>query len=118
MTVLIACVSTGKGTWVEVSKLIGMEQWSKVVLIGNTFAKDNFQKPNNAEFIEIDSFKPLQVIKKIIVDNLKDKIEDPEVLLNLASGSGKEHMAIISALLSIGLGVRFVSTGAEGLEEL
>ncbi len=118
MVVLIASLSTGKGTWAEVSKLIGMEQWSKVVLIGNTFAKDNFQKPNNAELIEIDPLKPLPLIKKIIIDNLKNKIEDPEVLLNLTSGSGKEHMAIISALLSLGLGIRFITPGAEGLEEL
>lgn len=118
MTILIASLSTGKGTWSEVSKLIGMEQWSKVILIGNSFAKDNFQKPNNAEFIEIDPLRPLSSIKKTILDNLKEKVTDLEIMLNLTSGSGKEHMAILSALLSLGLGIRFVSPGIDGLEEL
>src|SRR3989338_7102927 len=118
MATLIASLSTGKGTWAEVSKLIGMEQWSKIILIGNSFAKDNFQKPQNAEFIEIDPLRPLSSIKKTILDRLKEKVTDLEIMLNLTSGSGKEHMAILSALLSLGLGIRFVSPGIEGLEEL
>jgi len=118
MATLIASLSTGKGTWAEVSKLIGMEQWSKIILIGNSFAKDNFQKPQNAEFIEIDPLRPLSSIKKTILDSLKEKVTDLEIMLNLTSGSGKEHMAILSALLSLGLGIRFVSSGIDGLEEL
>ncbi len=118
MAILIVALSTGKGTWAEVSRLIGMEQWSKIVIIGNSFAKDNFQKSVNSEFIEIDTMRPLLSIKKTIIDSLKGKIEGPEVLLNLTSGTGREHMAILSALLSIGLGIRFVTSGVEGLEEL
>jgi len=118
MTILIASISTGKGTWAEVSKIIQIEKWSKVILIGNSFAKDNFKMNQNSEFIEIDPNKSVKEIKNTIIEKLKGKIEDPEVVLNIVSGTGKEHMATISALLSLGLGIRFVNVSPEGIEEL
>jgi hypothetical protein len=36
--------------------------------------------------------------------------------LSIASGNGKEHMAIVSALLSIPVGVRLVVYTKEGIE--
>ena len=65
MTILIASISTGKGTWAEVSKIIQIEKWSKVILIGNSFAKDNFKMNQNSEFIEIDPNKSVKEIKKL-----------------------------------------------------
>ena len=46
---------------------------------------------------------------------LKGKINGTEVALSIASGSGKEHMAIISALLGMPVGVRFVALTQEGI---
>ena len=33
MTELVACLTTGKGSWTEVAKLIAGENWEKVYLI-------------------------------------------------------------------------------------
>jgi len=118
MTQLIACLSTGKGTWSHVSRLINEEAWDKVFLITNSFGKENFtsaEKP--VEFMEIDQNKPLIELRDDIKTHLKDKL-DGDVAVNLISGTGKEHMAIISALLQLGVGIRLIAHTKEGIKEI
>ena len=117
MTSLIACLSTGKGTWGHVSRIIEDEKWDKVFLITNEFGKENFQQTKNTELIIIDSNKGLKELQKDIVDQLKDKVEG-EVALNIVSGTGKEHMALLSALLKLGLGIRLIALTKDGVEEI
>ena len=116
MTSLIACLGSGKGTWTEVKKLIASESWDKVFLVTNSFGKERFQA--NAEFIIVDDLQPPQVITPIIVSQLQGKIADTQVALNIASGSGNLHMAILAALLKLGLGVRLMSMVNDTAEEL
>lgn len=107
MPTLIACLSSGKGTWAEVSRIIAAQQWSKVFLITDKFGSEKFQA-NKAEFVLINTFDTLD---KLIVDikaGLKG-ITDFEVALNLVSGSGKEHMALMEAVLELGLNFRLVT---------
>ncbi len=37
------------------------------------------------------------------------EIDDFEIALNIVSGSGKEHMAILAAVLKLGLAIRFIT---------
>ena len=53
-----------------------------------------------------------------VVKQLSGKLKGFEVALNLASGSGKEHMAIISALIKLGVGFRLVVLTKEGIKEI
>ena len=46
----------------------------------------------------------------------KELSGDFEVAISLASGNGKEHMALISALLSIPVGIRLVVYTKEGIK--
>ena len=46
---------------------------------------------------------------------MKDKIEGMEVALSIASGNGKEHMALQSALLGIPVGIRFTALTKTGI---
>ena len=117
MTSLIACLSTGKGTWGHVSRIMEDEKWDKVFLITNEFGKENFQNTKNTELIIIDSNKGLKELQKDIVEQLKDKVEG-EVALNIVSGTGKEHMALLSALLKLGLGIRLIALTKDGIEEI
>ena len=55
-------------------------------------------------------------LKKEIMDKLKGRLSEFEAALSLASGNGKEHMALISALLSIPVGIRLVVYTKEGVE--
>jgi len=118
MTTLIASLSTGKGTWGHVSKLMEGPQWDKIILITNDFGKENFTKNEKTELITIDSNQGLKELQKEIQTKLKDSIKDTEVFLNIVSGTGKEHMALISSLLKLGLGINLVAITKDGIEEL
>ena len=50
--------------------------------------------------------------------SLDGKIYDLDVALNMVSGTGKEHMAILSALLKLGLGIRLMAVTKNGVVEL
>jgi hypothetical protein len=110
---LIALLSTGKGTWAQAAGVINHGEWDKVILIGNDFAK-KFQTEKANEFIEFKSSR-LMELKDELVKKLKGKINGTEVALCIASGSGKEHMALISALLSLPVGVRFTALTKDGM---
>jgi len=115
MTELVALLSTGKGTWGQVSGLIKQGEWEKIIVLGSSFARD-FNIPGTTfDFIEIDTEKNLLQLKKEIQEKLKDKINGIEVALSIASGNGKEHMALQSALLSIPVGVRFTALTKDGV---
>ena len=49
---------------------------------------------------------------------LKGKFGGMEVALSLASGDGKEHMALVSALINLPVGVRFAALTKEGVIDL
>jgi hypothetical protein len=108
MTVLIACLTTGKGSWASVNELINSTDWEKIYLITNDFGKEKFTSPKNFEFVIINPDSSTNEIKNNVFNQLKGKIKETEVALNFCSGSGKEHMAVISAVLNLGLGVRLV----------
>ena len=112
---LIALLSTGKGTWGQVSGLIQKGEWEKVIVVGPPFSKE-FQVHGEAfDFIEFDPNKSLIQLKKEFSTKLKGKFNNLEVALSIASGNGKEHMAIQSALLSLPVGVRFTALTKEGV---
>lgn len=120
MPTLIACLSTGKGTWAEVTKIAQSQEWNKVFLITNQFGKENYAPGKNTELVLVDSFPdtPTTIITDQIKKQLKDKISDFEVALNLASGSGKEHMAVLEAVLQLGLNFRLVAVNRNNVEVL
>jgi len=118
MTELIALLSTGKGTWTEVVKLLNSQEWEKVFLVTDQFGSSNFKKKENTEFIIINPNESIELIIDHIQKQLKDKINGTEVALNLASGTGKEHMAVLSALLKLGLGIRLVTYSINRIKEI
>lgn len=113
MATLVACLSTGKGTWAQVQALINSGNFDKTILVCNQWTKDNYQN-ENAEMILINSDKPLEENLKLLELSLKEKVTDIEVGLNLVSGSGIEHMLVLSALLRIGTGIRLVIADEKG----
>ena len=67
------------------------------------------------EEIQIDLSKRLVDLKKEMLEKIKGKIDGLEVALTIASGNGKEHMALCSALLSIPTGIRFTALTRDGI---
>jgi len=121
MPTLLACLSTGKGTWTEVNQLLNAQQWTKVFLITNAFGKQNYTV--NGEQIELivlpeGSDVGVQMLVQQLKKELQGKISDFEIALNLVSGSGKEHMALLEAVMELGLNFRLVTVKNNQLQVL
>ncbi|MBS3091515.1 hypothetical protein J4217_03660 [Candidatus Pacearchaeota archaeon] len=111
---LVAFLGNDKENWGQVKALCGRMQWNNIVLVKNKNANDF--EIENAEVVEIDSNKSLIGIKNDLINKLKTRLKDFEVALSIASGNGKEHMALVSALLTLPVGVRLVVFTKEGVE--
>jgi len=112
---LVALLSSGKGTWAQVSGLIKRGDWEKIILLGDSFASNFKVEGKKSEFIKIDLTRPIKEVKQEIIEKIKGKIDGLEVALTIASGSGKEHMALISALIDLPVGIKFVVLTKDGI---
>lgn len=118
MTDLVACVLSGEKSWAHIARLIKEQDWNKIFLITNDFGKNNFKVEKKVEFIVVDVQKPVSELIDDIKKGLQGKITDFEVALNIVSGTGKEHMAILSALLKLGVGIRLIAVTKDGVKVL
>jgi len=118
MVDLVACLSTGKGTWGHVGRLVADGKWSNIFLITNEFGKENFTSEKKHEKIIIDAAKSVEEQRDEIIKQLQGKLSGTEVALNMISGTGREHMALIAAILKLGFGMRFVALTKEGVKEV
>lgn len=110
---LVALLSSGKGTWGQVSGLIKQQEWENIILVGDSFAR-KFTVQKKHEFIEFRQDNIVKM-KQELMEKLKKVVKGTEVALSIASGDGKEHMALISALLSVPVGIRFTALTKDGV---
>ncbi len=116
MTDLVACLSTGKGTWNPVIKLINTGEFNNIFLITNEFGKENFEGPENVEMIVLNREMSTEEMKDKIKKELDGELEGTQIAVNLTSGSGKEHMALLSSVIGLGHGFRMVVPGENDYE--
>lgn len=117
---LVALLSSGEGSWAQISGLIKHGDWDKVILLGED-PSSKFQvqeKSEIIEFINVDLKKKLKSLKEEFSQKLKGKFDGMEVACSIASGDGKEHMALISALINLPVGIRFAALTKEGVIDL
>ena len=114
---LVALLSSGKGSWAQVSGLMKYGEWDKIILIGSDFAK-SFTHEKPFEFINVDLDKKIADLRDDLLKKLKGKINGTEAALSIASGDGKEHMALISALINLPVGIRFAALTKDGVIDL
>ncbi|MFA5857191.1 MAG: hypothetical protein WC867_07545 [Candidatus Pacearchaeota archaeon] len=110
---LICYLGTGIETWGQVAGVINRGDWEKIILIGKDAAK-KFTVEKDFEFIEVKTTGIVD-LKEEILKKLKGKVKGTEVALSIASGDGKEHMALISSLLSLPAGIRFTALTKDGI---
>ncbi|MBU0636119.1 hypothetical protein KKE06_03775 [Candidatus Micrarchaeota archaeon] len=112
MTTLFACLGIGKGTWGHVARLIATEEWDRVVLLSSDFGKENFKPEKECEWILLNNRAGFVIIK----DAVKEKLPEGELALSLASGSGKEHMAVLVALRESNRDYKIVTLTGDGVK--
>ncbi len=118
MPTLVACLSTGKGTWGHVSRIIEDKAWDKVILITNEYGKENFNKNDKTELISVKMYSGIKELRDEINKQLIEKIKEAGVEVNFISGTGREHMALVSALFRLGIGIRLIALTKDGIEEI
>ena len=111
---LVALLSTGKGSWAQIAGLIERGEWDSIILIGDDYAR-KFMPNKQSTFIYANLEQSIKDLRDDFIKKLKDKIKGTEVALSIASGSGKEHMALISALINLPVGIRFVALTKDGI---
>jgi hydroxylamine reductase (hybrid-cluster protein) len=114
----VALLSKGEGTWAQISGLIKYGEWEKIILVGDDFAKSNFKSEKPFEFVLVDFNQKIKELREDLSSKLKGKFAGLEVAVSIASGDGKEHMALISALINLPVGIRFAALTKEGVIDL
>ncbi|MEK6819805.1 MAG: hypothetical protein AABY03_01230 [Nanoarchaeota archaeon] len=114
---LIALLSKDEENWGQVSGLINHGEWEKVIILGDASAK-KFSHKSKFEFIQVDLGNKIQFLKDEFAKKLQGKISGMETALSIASGDGKEHMALISALINLPVGIRFAALTKDGVIDL
>jgi len=119
MTQLIANLGTGKGTWAYLKELIDKYDWETIFLITNHFGAENFAvEGKEINFILIDDRKELSDLVDAISAQLKGRLSITDAAINLVSGTGKEHMALLTAVLNQGIGIRLIGLKHGKVEEI
>ncbi len=115
---LIALVFEPEDSWSHVRKLIERGEWKSIVIITDKGCEKRFTANKKYKAVIIDSEQPAADIIKLLISSLKPILMDFEAGLNMVSGSGKEHMCVLAALLKLGVGVRLMALTKEGVKEL
>jgi len=123
MPVLIACLGSGKGSWSNINKIISSGLFDKVYLVTDSFGKKNYTPlvgiKSTSFILETDFNMPIEGLVTEVYSLLKknfseQKMQDIDIALNLCSGTGKEHEAILSSVLKLGYGIRLVDIDSKG----
>ncbi len=109
---LIAVLGIGKGSWGHINRLVGNEPWKRVLLVSNEWGKANFKPAKPVEWLIVNNRARFDVLK----DEFKSKLPDGDLCVSLASGSGKEHTAILVALKEAGREYKLVILTAKGIQ--
>ncbi|MBU0907252.1 MAG: hypothetical protein KKE05_03790 [Nanoarchaeota archaeon] len=114
---LVAFINQDTTTYGQISALINrMEEADQILIVKDKSTPMPFSSPI-CRAIDVDSSKDLLSFKEEIQTSLRPHLkEDFEVALSLASGNGKEHMALISALLAIPVGIKLTAFTKKGVE--
>ncbi|MEK6856108.1 MAG: hypothetical protein AABX66_03055 [Nanoarchaeota archaeon] len=114
----VAFVGKDAENWGQITALMNRLECERVILVQNKESGD-FPVNEKTTVIKVDSSKPMIELKEFIMEKIKPLLSgDFEVAVSLASGNGKEHMAFISALINVPVGIRIVAFTKEGIAYL
>ncbi|MFH1290788.1 MAG: hypothetical protein ABIH92_05275 [Nanoarchaeota archaeon] len=113
---LVAFVGSDPNSYGQISALVNRMECEQILLVKDKNTQSPFQN-QKCETVNVNSSLDLASFKQEIQDKLKPLLkEDFEVALTIASGNGKEHMALISALLTLPVGIKLTAYTKKGVE--
>jgi len=118
MADLLICMGSGKGTWAYAYQLIEAERWDRVFVITSPFftEKIGLRKPH-IHVLSFDDKLTVDQLAEEYAKQLKPHLSG-DVAVNFISGDGREHLALVGALLKLGIGLRFVHLTPHGVKEV
>lgn len=115
---LVLFVGKDKESQGQLTALINRFDAEKIIIVKHPETTE-FPKNEKCEIVEVDTSKDLLSLKVILKEKLSKSLSGEfEVALSIASGNGKEHMALISALLNIPVGIKLTAFTKNGIEFL
>jgi hypothetical protein len=112
----VTFLGNDKENWGQLIGLMNHLEYEKMIVVKDS-GVSGFPSNSKVKEVIVDSSKSLIDLKDELMKKLKPELSgDFEVSLSIASGNGKEHMALISALLSIPVGIRLVVFTKKGVE--
>jgi len=118
MTDLIVCLTNQKGVIEHVKKVVEDVSWGNIYVFTAEKDVSGMKFGKEVEIIQLDLNNKISELSGFVEEKLKGKLNDLEVAVNIVGGSGKEHMALISAILNLGCGVRLVALTPEGVKTI
>lgn len=115
---LVCFLAKEKEGYGQISALVNNFEHESLIIVKDKSTENPFQS-NKCSVVNIDASADLVTLKENMQDLLRRELQsDFEVALSLASGNGRDHMALVSALISVPVGVRFVVYTKKGVEFL
>lgn len=112
----VAFAGTDKENWGQILTIVKRMKPERVVIVKNSEVK-NFPNIPNTDVVSVDSSKSLIDLRTDIMTKIRKTLSNSfEVALSLASGTGKEHMALVASLINLPVGVRIVAYTQNGIE--
>jgi hypothetical protein len=120
MSTLVAVLGVGKGTWSEVFALIETKKFEKTILLIDSWAAQTYRSEHEAVTISLPEYDLSQAaLRDVIIASLAPQLHGEfEVAVNIASGKGVEHQALLAALVRLGVGFRMVTIDNNEVVEL
>ena len=109
MTDLIAVIGPGKGTWKLVGDIIRLGGFGRVILVSDSMGKQKFLPPTECDWIVCDFSLPAIRLVDVFEAELKKRLRGEEIGLHFISGAGNEHMALMAAVMRLGISFRLVA---------
>ena len=114
----------GKESQETIYSIIKSGMFDKIYIVCDELNASHYIKPHLKDDVKIvllklDYSKPSEELVPELYVMLKkhfleDKIQDLDIAVNIASGTGKEHSVIISTLMKLGYGIRLVDLDKDG----
>jgi hypothetical protein len=115
MADLIACFTTDEH-YKHLHRLLNEAEWDRAFIVTTHELRKKHRFEKEVLYIIVDPKKPIDEYVEDIKSSLKGFFL--EVGVNLVNGTGKDHMALLSAVMKSGLSFRLVAVTKNGVEEI